>query len=68
MTTRIMPEDEYQRMLADAKLARATALQANVCITRLVAALAELKPDHPLLTELPFSQYREPNAERTDYR
>ena len=58
MTTRIMPEEDYQRMLADAKLARATALQANVCITRLVAALAEVAPTHPLLTELPFSQYR----------
>ena len=79
---RIMREDEYQRLiseqlaarneahrlLADLKVARATAMQANVCITRLVAALAEVAPSHPLLTELPFSQYRDTNTESTEYR
>ena len=60
--------DSFAVAMADLRMARATAMQANVCITRLVAALAEVAPSHPLLTELPFSQYREPNAERTDYR
>lgn len=50
---------------ADIKMGRATALQADICITRLVAALADVAPSHPILSELPFSQYRftdEPEA------
>lgn len=44
---------------ADIKMSRATAMQANVCITRLVQALADIAPNHAILSELPFSQFRD---------
>lgn len=71
MTARIIPMHRYTDLAAenarlvdalavataDIKMSRATAMQANVCIARLVAALADVAPGHPLLGELPFSQY-----------